>query len=62
MNFLSIFVFIPLLMLLGLWLVKGQKGIRTVMVIGSTALLASAICLTVQFLADRAAGNTAEML
>ncbi len=62
MNFLSIFVFIPLLMLLGLWLVKGQKGIRAVMVIGSTALLASAICLTVQFLADRAAGNTAEML
>ena len=62
MNALSIFVLIPLIMLLGLWLAKDQRGIRTVMVIGSTALLASAVVLTVVFLQDRAAGNTAEML
>lgn len=62
MNALSIFVLIPLIMLLGLWLVKDQRGIRTVMVIGSTALLTSAVVLTVVFLQDRAAGNTAEML
>src|SRR5574344_494648 len=62
MNFLSFFVLIPLLMLLGLWLAKGTKGIRAVMVVGSSALLALAIALTVKFLTDRAGGNTAEML
>lgn len=62
MNFLSLFVLIPLLMLLGLWLVKGQKAVRAVMVAGSSILLALAITLTVRFLADRAGGNTAEML
>ena len=53
MNFLSLFVLIPLLMLLGLWLVKGQKGVRAVMVVGSSTLLAMAIALTVKFLMDR---------
>ena len=62
MNFLSLFVLIPLLMLLSLWLVKGQKAIRAVMVAGSSLLLALAISLTVKFLMDRAGGNTAEML
>ena len=62
MNFLSLFVLIPALMLLGLWLVKGIKGIRTVMVIGSSALLILATYLTLRFLGDRAAGNTEEML
>ena len=62
MNFLSIFVLIPLLMLLGLWLAKGQKGVRAVMVVGSSMLLALAIWLTLKFLADRAAGMDAEML
>ncbi|MDD4759765.1 MAG: NADH-quinone oxidoreductase subunit M [Bacteroidaceae bacterium] len=62
MNFLSLFVLIPLLMMLGLWLSKGTKGIRAVMVVGSSALLALAIALTVKFLTDRAGGNTAEML
>lgn len=62
MNFLSIFVIIPLLMLLALWLVKGQNAIRTVMSIGSTALLGMSVYLTVIFLADRAAGADATML
>lgn len=62
MNFLSIFVLIPLVMLLGLWLARGVNQVRGVMVAGSTALLALAIYLTVDFLAERAAGNTAEML
>ncbi len=62
MNFLSIFVFVPLLMLLALWLVKGQNAIRTVMAIGSTVLLCAAVYLTVRFLADRAAGADATML
>lgn len=62
MNFLSLFVFIPLVMLLGLWLAKGIKGVRAVMVTGSTALLVLAAYLTVAFLGNRAAGATEEML
>lgn len=62
MNFLSLFVLIPLLMLLGLWLAKGIKGVRTVMVVGSSALLLLAAYLTVIYLADRAAGAAGEML
>lgn len=61
MNFLSLFVLIPLLMLLGLWLVKGQKGIRSVMVAGSTCLLVLSAVLTVLFLQERAVSD-AEML
>ena len=62
MNFLSIFVLIPLLMQLGLWLARDQKSIRGVMVAGSTCLLILSAVLTVLFLQERAAGNTAEML
>ena len=62
MNYLSLFVLIPLLMLLGLWLARGLKGVRAVMVVGSSALLLLAIYLTVDFLGDRAAGQDAEML
>lgn len=47
MNFLSIFVLIPLLMLLGLWLSRNIAQIRTVMVVGSSALLIAAVALTV---------------
>ena len=35
MNFLSIFVLIPLLMLAGLWAAQGIKAIRGVMVTGT---------------------------
>ena len=62
MNFLSLFVLIPLLMLLGLWLARGIKGVRTVMVVGSSALLVLAGYLTFIYLSDREAGATAEML
>lgn len=62
MNFLSLFVLVPLLMLAGLWMSKGIKAIRGVMVTGSTALLGLAIALTCMYLNERGAGNTAEML
>ena len=62
MNFLSLFVLIPLVMLLGLWLASNVKGVRAVMVAGSTALLALSVYLTYIFLADRAAGVEGEML
>ena len=39
MNFLSLFVLIPLLMLLGLWLSRNIAQIRAVMVTGASALL-----------------------
>lgn len=62
MNFLSLFVLIPLLMLPALWLSKGQKAIRTVMVVGSSLLLALAALTTILFLKERAAGADAQML
>ncbi len=62
MNILSLFVLIPALMLLGLWMARNLNQVRGVMVVGSTALLAMSAWLTFAFLAERAAGNTAEML
>ncbi len=63
-NILIWFVIIPVLMMAGLGLCRnnGMGAIRTVMVTGSTALLALAIWLCVDFLGMRAAGNDAEML
>ena len=62
MNFLSLFVLIPLLMLLGLWLSKGIKAIRGVMVVGAIALVVCAVALVIMYLNDRAAGAEGEML
>lgn len=55
MNILSIFVLIPLLMLLGLWLSRNIKQIRTVMVTGASALVLAAVGLTIAYLQARAA-------
>ena len=49
-------------MLLGLWLSRNIAQIRTVMVVGSSALLIAAVALTVGYLQARAGGDTAEML
>ncbi|MEN6455292.1 MAG: NADH-quinone oxidoreductase subunit M [Prolixibacteraceae bacterium] len=62
MNILFLFVIIPLLMLAGLWVSKGEKAVKAVMVAGSSALLALSVTLTVIYLSERSAGNTAEML
>ena len=62
MNFLTLFVLIPLLMLLGLWVSRNIKQIRGVMVVGSTLLLVLSGVLTYLYLAQRGAGDTAEML
>ena len=59
MNFLSLFVLIPLLMLGGLYLAKSIKAIRGVMVAGSTALLILSVVLTFLYLGERQAGATA---
>ena len=62
-NILIWFVVIPVIMMIGLGLCRnsGMKAIRAVMVVGSTALLALAIWLCVQFLQLRAAGVDDEM-
>ena len=62
MNILSLFPAIPLLMMLGQWISKNTKQIRTVMVAGSSVLLALAAWLVIAYLGMRADGQTAKML
>jgi len=62
MDFLTLFVLVPLLMLFGFLPCKNIRQIRTVAVVGSTILMGLAIALVVMFMSERAAGNTAEML
>ena len=59
---LHLFIIIPLLMLLCLWLARGIKAVRGVMLAGSSALLITAISLVVVYLKARQAGAAAEML
>ena len=62
MSILTLFVVIPALMLLGLWLAKNLNQVRGVMVAGASCLLALSIWLTIYFIQQRAGGNEAEML
>ena len=62
MNFLSLFVLIPVLMLGGLLLASDIKQIRAVCATGASLLLLLAVALTVLFLGERNSGNTADML
>lgn len=62
MSILTLFVVIPVLMLLGLWFSKNLAQVRGVMVAGASALLVLAIWLTVTFIQMRHAGNTDPML
>ena len=62
MSILTLFVVIPALMLLGLWLAKNLSQVRGVMVTGASCLLALSIWLTIYFIQQRAAGNTDPML
>ena len=62
MSILTIFVVIPVLMLLGLWLARNLNQVRGVMVVGASCLLALSIWLTIDFIQQRAAGNTDVML
>ena len=50
MNILSLFVIIPLLMLLGLWIARNVNQIRGVMVTGSSLLLILAAYLAVSYI------------
>ena len=62
MSILTLFVVIPVLMLLGLWFSKNLAQVRGVMVAGASALLVLAIWLTVTFIQMRHAGNTDPLL
>ena len=62
MSILTLFVVIPVLMLLGLWLSRNLNQVRGVMVVGSSCLLALSIWLTLAFIQARQAGATSEML
>ena len=63
-NILIWFVVIPIIMMIGLGLCRNKTvgAIRTVMVTGSTALLALSIVLCVLFLQMRQGGDASEML
>ncbi len=62
MSILSLFVVIPVLMLLGLWIARNLNQVRGVMVAGSTCLLALSIWLTIAFIQARQGGDTSPML
>ena len=62
MNFLSLFVLIPVLMLCGLFLAGNMKQIRWVCATGSSLLLILSTVLTFMYLGERSAGNTEAML
>ncbi len=61
MNILSLFVLVPLLMMLFLFVCKSMRQIRTVMVTGSSVLMVLAAVLTIMFVQQRAV-STDEML
>lgn len=62
MNFLSLFVLVPVLMMMGLFLSSSRKQLLFVMTTGATLLMILSGILTYMYLTDRAAGNVAEML
>lgn len=62
MSILSLFVVIPVLMLLGLWIARNLNQVRGVMVAGSTCLLVLSVWLTIAFIQARNSGDTSTML
>lgn len=62
MSILSLFIVIPVMMLLGLWIARNVNQVRGVMVAGSSCLLVLSVWLTVYFIRQRAGSNADEML
>lgn len=62
MNFLSLFVLIPALMMMGLFVSKSREQIQFVMATGAILLVIMSAVVTYMYLAERAAGNLATML
>lgn len=61
-NILTLFIIIPLLMMLGLWASRNIRQIRGVMVTGASLLLAMSVYLVIDYICLRKGGATAEML
>ena len=61
-NILTLFVIIPLLMMLGLWASRNISQVRGVMVVGASMLLALSVYLVFDYIGLRKAGETAQML
>ena len=62
MNFLSIFVLIPVLMMLGLFLSNSRKQLLFFMTVGASLLMIFSAVLTYLYFTERAAGNVATMI
>jgi NADH-quinone oxidoreductase subunit M len=62
MNFLSLFVLIPALMMMGLFLSNGRKQLLFVMTTGASLLMILSGVLTYMYLTDRASGDISTML
>ena len=61
-NILILFVFIPLLMMAGLWAARNTSQVKAVMVAGASILLALSVYLVFDYIGLRKAGETAQML
>jgi len=62
MNFLSLFVLIPALMMMGLFLSNNRKQLLFVMTTGASLLMILSGVLTYMYLTDRATGDVSTML
>ena len=62
MNFLSLFVLIPALMMMGLFLSNNRKQLLAVMTTGAILLMTLSGVLAYMYFVGRAAGDTATML
>jgi len=62
MSILTLFIIIPVLTIIGILLCKNHKQVKWISVVGMGLQLISAITLILLFLAERRAGNMAEIL
>ncbi|MCD8306100.1 MAG: NADH-quinone oxidoreductase subunit M [Prevotella sp.] len=62
MSILTLYVVIPVLMLLGLWAARNVNHVRAVMVTGASALVLLSAGLTIAFINMRVSGNTDTVL
>ena len=62
MDFLTLFVVVPVLTILGIVFTKNMKQTRMISAIGMGIQLFLAVAMVFMYLAERKAGNTAEML
>ena len=62
MDFLTLFVVVPVLTIIGIVFTKNMKQTRLVSAVGMSIQLVLAVALVFMYLAERKAGNAAEML